>query len=67
MKWVVISTVGKNPGDEFIRVGIGHAIKAVDSKATGSIIDKESNSIFRPEPFVCQSSGVWTAIIVGRA
>tara|TARA_R110000822_G_scaffold145230_1_gene284057 strand:- start:970 stop:1950 length:981 start_codon:yes stop_codon:yes gene_type:complete len=51
MKWVVISTVGKNPGDEFIRVGIGHAIKAVDSKATGSIIDKESNSIFRPEPF----------------
>lgn len=51
MNWVIISTTGKNPGDEFIRVGLTNVIKEIDENPTGCVIDKETDSIFKPIPF----------------
>lgn len=51
MKWLIVSTIGKNPGDEFIRCGIEAVIKSVDPTATGYVIDKEQPHIFTPQEF----------------
>lgn len=45
MKWLLISTIGKNPGDEFIRVGAEYLISKVDKNAAIEVIDKETNDI----------------------
>lgn len=45
MNWLIISTNKKNPGDEFIRIGIENIIKLIDPEATGQIIDKETPQI----------------------
>ena len=41
MKWLLITTIGKNPGDEFIRVGVKKLIESVDPNPTYILIDKE--------------------------
>ena len=51
MKWLLISTIGKNPGDEFIRIGVQNLIKQVDRSAKITIIDKENSSICNPVEF----------------
>ena len=44
MKWLLVTTKGKNPGDEFIRIGVQKLIRVVDSKATFILIDKENDA-----------------------
>lgn len=51
MNWLVISTIGKNPGDEFIRIGVENIIKMVDNSASGRVLDKETQSINKHIPF----------------
>jgi hypothetical protein len=51
MKWLIISTIGKNPGDDFIRIGVENVIKLVDKSASGQALDKETPGIFKDIPF----------------
>jgi hypothetical protein len=46
MKWCIITTKYKNPGDEFIRVGIENMIREVDSEAIIELVDKEAEDMF---------------------
>lgn len=41
MKWALVTTVGRNPGDDFIRVGVKKLIEAVDDNPSYVLIDKE--------------------------
>lgn len=45
MNWLIISTLGKNPGDEFIRVGVNYLIKEIDNNAKIKVLDKETQSM----------------------
>lgn len=51
MKWVIITTSGKNPGDEFIQIGLSNVITRIDPNASGYIIDKETPNINEPQEF----------------
>lgn len=51
MNWLIVSTNKKNPGDEFIRIGIENVIRDVDPEATGRVIDKETQEIFNSVEF----------------
>lgn len=51
MKWLLVSTIGKNPGDEFIRIGLSNVIREIDKSAIGNVVDKETNGIFKPIDF----------------
>ena len=51
MNWLIVSTIGKNPGDEFIKCGVRNVIKRVDEHATGLVLDKETNSIHKSHDF----------------
>lgn len=51
MNWLIISTNKKNPGDEFIRIGVENIIKLIDPKAEGQVIDKETPQIFQKIAF----------------
>jgi len=44
MRWLLITTIGKNPGDEWIRIGIQNVIREVDPESEYILIDKESPS-----------------------
>ena len=44
MKWLLVTTKGKNPGDEFIRIGVQKLIRVVDSNAIFILIDKENDA-----------------------
>lgn len=41
MRWLLVTTIGKNPGDEFIRIGVENLIKSVDSNPEFILLDKE--------------------------
>jgi len=41
MKWLLVTTKGKNPGDEFIRMGTQKIIESLDISATFLMVDKE--------------------------
>ena len=43
MKWLIVSTIGKNPGDEFIRCGIENLINYADKNCVIQVLDKETN------------------------
>ena len=45
MKWLLITTINKNPGDEFIRVGIQKLITEIDIDARFILVDKESTDM----------------------
>jgi len=47
MKWLLITTIGKNPGDEWIRIGIQRMIDEVDSDREYILLDKEAPSEYR--------------------
>jgi hypothetical protein len=51
MKWLIFSTIGKNPGDEFIRVGTEYLVRKIDPDATIEVLDKETNDIHKNTPF----------------
>ena len=51
MKWLIFSTIGKNPGDEFIRVGIEYLISKVDKEAVIEVLDKETNDVYNNSDF----------------
>lgn len=42
MKWLLITTIGRNPGDEFARLGVERIIKETDPAATIELLDKET-------------------------
>jgi len=45
MRWLLITTIGKNPGDEWIRIGIQNVIRQVDPDREYILLDKESPSM----------------------
>jgi glycosyltransferase involved in cell wall biosynthesis/ADP-heptose:LPS heptosyltransferase/predicted O-methyltransferase YrrM len=47
MKWLLITTLGKNPGDEWIRIGIQKMINKVDPGAEYILLDKEDPKIYK--------------------
>jgi len=47
MKWLLITTIGKNPGDEWIRIGIAKMIDRVDPDREYILLDKEEPSIYK--------------------
>lgn len=51
MKWLIFSTIGKNPGDEFIRVGAEYLIKKVDPNAVIEVLNKETDDIYKNSSF----------------
>lgn len=51
MKWCIITTIGKNPGDEFIRIGVENIIREVDKNAEICLVDKETSDIFNNHNF----------------
>lgn len=40
MRWLLVSTCGRNPGDEFSRIGVQRLVASVDPKARVQIADK---------------------------
>lgn len=40
MKWLLQSPIGKNPGDDFIRLGVMNIVKVVDDKCEFLYVDK---------------------------
>ncbi|MFC1794245.1 glycosyltransferase, partial [Planctomycetota bacterium] len=44
MRWLLITTIGRNPGDEWIRIGIQNVIREVDPESEYILLDKESPS-----------------------
>lgn len=51
MKWLLITTLGKNVGDEFARIGVQNLIREVDASAEFELLCKESPEIHKPRPF----------------
>jgi len=47
MEWLLITTIGRNPGDEWIRIGVQNLISKVDSQARFILLDKESPSLIK--------------------
>lgn len=45
MKWLLITTIKKNPGDEFIRVGIQKLITEIDNDPRFILVDKETTDM----------------------
>ncbi len=42
MKWLLVTTIGTNPGDEMIRLGVQNLISKIDSNAQYELLNKES-------------------------
>lgn len=42
MKWLLITTLGTNPGDEFARIGVQNLIREVDPKPEFDLLNKEN-------------------------
>lgn len=51
MKWLLITTLGTNPGDEFVRLGVQKCIRAVDPDATFDLLNKENPEHYVPRDF----------------
>jgi len=47
MKWLLITTIGKNPGDDWIRIGIQNIIHEVDPERQYILLDKEIPSTYQ--------------------
>lgn len=48
MRWLLITTGGnRNPGDQFIRIGVQNLIRAVDPEATFDRLDKEDENDYQ--------------------
>jgi len=45
MLWLLITTMGKNPGDEMIRIGIQNLIRDIDPQPEYLLLDKESGTM----------------------
>lgn len=51
MRWLLITTMGRNPGDEFIRLGIMNMIREIDSNPNYILIDKDISAAFAEVTF----------------
>lgn len=51
MKWLLITTISKNIGDDFARIGVQNLIREIDPQATFELLCKESPAIHQPRPF----------------
>lgn len=63
MKWLLITTLGKNPGDGLIRIGCERLVREVDADAVFDYLDKEDESTQVARPFdravVCGMPMFW--------
>lgn len=50
MRWLLFTTIGANPGDEFARIGLIDIIRPLDPDATFRCIDKHTQAIANPPP-----------------
>src|SRR5882672_4191601 len=64
MKWLLITTLGTNPGDEFARFGVQRLIRDVDSEPKFFLVNKESPTINQPVEFdravICGMPLIWS-------
>lgn len=51
MKWLLITTLGTNPGDEFARIGVQNLIREVDKDAEFDLLNKENPDHYCPRDF----------------
>lgn len=51
MKWLLITTLGTNPGDEFARIGVQNLIRAVDPSPEFDLLNKENPAHYIARPF----------------
>lgn len=51
MKWLLITTLGTNPGDEFARLGVQTLIREVDPEAQFDLLNKENPDHYEPREF----------------
>lgn len=51
MKWLLITTICKNVGDDFARIGVQNLIREIDPQAQFELLCKESEGIHKPRPF----------------
>lgn len=56
MRWLLITTLGTNPGDEFVRIGIQRVIREVDPEATFDLLNKEDPTHYDVRDF---DKAVW--------
>lgn len=50
MKWLLVTTVGPNPGDAFVRVGVERLVAAVDPEARIELVNKHTRAVGRQVP-----------------
>ena len=50
MKWLLLSSVGPNPGDGIIRCGVKELIRAVDPDATIRLVSRTTRAMRFPHP-----------------
>lgn len=51
MKWLLITTLGTNPGDEFVRIGVQNLIREVDNDAQFDLLNKENPDHYNHREF----------------
>jgi hypothetical protein len=51
MKYLLITTINKNPGDAFIRIGVENVLLGIDSDAKFELLDKEDESTWGERSF----------------
>jgi hypothetical protein len=51
LKWLLITTLGTNPGDEFARIGVQNLIREVDKGAEFDLLNKENPEHYCPRDF----------------
>ncbi len=51
MKWLLITTLGTNPGDEFARIGVQKLIREVDPVPEFDLLNKENPDHYCPRDF----------------
>lgn len=51
MKWLLITTLGTNPGDEFARIGVQNLIRVVDPSPEFDLLNKENPNHYFPREF----------------
>lgn len=51
MKWLLITTLGTNPGDEFARIGVQNLIRGVDPSPEFDLLNKENPDHYTQRPF----------------
>jgi len=64
MNWLLITTINKNPGDGFIRLGVEALVKEVDPEASIVLLDKEDEKNYNPNNKVPFDRCIWCGMPV---